>query len=144
LAGHYNKRILLRSKEKPMAVHSAAKLIQHGKLGQSVAEIWLSDDVTTLGRAASCQIVIDNDFASRRHAQIVRRDELYWLRDLNSKNGTLLDGQPVTTEMSLSDGAEIRIGDTVFRFIDPMATRTQPGVSGGPLPIRVDVDSRDV
>ena len=127
-----------------MAVDNVAKLIRHGKAGQPTAEIQLNDDVTTLGRAASCQIVIDNDFASRRHAQIIRRDELYWLRDLNSKNGTLLDEQPVTAEMPLSDGAEIRIGDALFRFIDPMATRTQPGVAGGPLPIRVDVDSRDV
>jgi hypothetical protein len=127
-----------------MAVNNAAKLIRCGKLGQAVAEILLDDDVTTLGRAASCQIVIDNDFASRRHAQIIRRDELYWLRDLRSKNGTLLDDQPVTTEMPLNEGAEIRIGETLFRFIDPMSTRTQPGVAGGPLPIRVDADSRDV
>jgi len=127
-----------------MVVENVAKLFRHGKAGQTIAEILLGADVTTLGRAASCQIVSDNDFASRRHAQIIRRDEQYWLRDLNSKNGTLLDGQAVTTEMPLYDGAEIRIGDAVFRFFDPLATRTQPGVAGQPLPLHVDADSREV
>lgn len=118
----------------------AAKLIRRG----SAEEILLTDDVTTLGRAASCRIVIENDFASRRHAQIIRRDEVYWLRDLDSKNGTLLNNAPVTAETPLTDGAELRIGDAVFYFVDPLATRTQPGVAGGVLPIRVEIDSRNV
>lgn len=123
---------------------TAAKLIRRGGLGPFGEEIALADDVTTLGRAVSCQIVIDNDFASRRHAQIVRRDEIYWLRDLNSKNGTLLDSEPVTTEVQLVDGAEIRIGETVFRFIDPLATRTQPGVVGTTAPLWVDANAREI
>ena len=61
---------------------------------------------TVLGRAATCQVVIEDDFASRRHAQITRRDDGYWLCDLDSKNGTLLDGQPVTGEVLLEDGAD--------------------------------------
>lgn len=120
---------------------SRPKLIE---LGQGRREIILTDDVTTLGRAASCQIVIENDFASRRHAQIIRRDEVYWLRDLNSKNGTLLNNEPVTTEMALADGAEIRIGDTIFHFVDPLVTRTQPGLVGGEPSLRVEAETREV
>ena len=111
-----------------------AKLIRRGGPGLLNQEILLTDDVTTLGRAISCQVVIDSDFASRRHAQIIRRDDLYWLRDLNSNNGMLLNNEPVTAEIQLIDGAEIRIGETVFRFVDPMATRTQPGVAGAATP----------
>ena len=105
-------------------------------------EIPLLQDVTTMGRAPTCQIVIDSDFASRRHAQIVRRDDTYWVRDLNSKNGTMLDETPVSQELVLTDGAEIAVGEARFRFSDPTATRTHPGLAASPL--QVDVGSRDV
>jgi hypothetical protein len=121
-----------------------ARLIEQGRAGQAVAEILLADDVATLGRAASCQVVIESDFASRRHAQIVRREEVYWLRDLGSKNGTLLDNNPVSGEVILGDGAEIRIGETAWRFVDPAATVTQPGLVGGVPALRVEVDTRQV
>jgi hypothetical protein len=125
-------------------INTAAKLIKRGGAGPIGQEIVLADDVTTLGRAAGCQVVLDSDFASRRHAQIVRRDELYWLRDLNSKNGTLLNNEPVAAEMQLVDGADIRIGETVFRFIDPMATRTQPGVDGAAAGLWIDSNAREI
>jgi DNA-binding response OmpR family regulator len=89
-------------------------------------------------------VVIDSDFASRRHAQIIRRDENYWLRDLGSKNGVLLDGQRLTTETLLVDGAEIRIGETSFYFVDPAATRTHPGLAYGTTALRVEAGSRAV
>ncbi len=121
-----------------------AKLIRRSGGGQLNEEIGLSDDVTTLGRATNCQIVIDSTFSSRRHAQIIRRDELYWLRDLNSKNGTLLNYEPVITEMQLFDGAEIGIGETVFRFMDPMVTRTQPGLAGTRSTLWIELNRREV
>jgi DNA-binding response OmpR family regulator len=125
-------------------LESIAKLIVREGLGRVRQEFLLTEDVITLGRAASCQVVIDHDFASRRHAQIIRRDEVYWLRDLDSKNGTLLDNEPVIGEMPLADGAEIRIGPVTFRFIDPEATRTQPGLAGSAAVLRVDASSREV
>ena len=64
-----------------MMMHIPAKLIITSGPEQG-QEIDLPHDVTTLGRAASCQIQIEGSFASRRHAQIIRRDEVYWLRDL--------------------------------------------------------------
>lgn len=124
--------------------HTIARLIVREGLGRVGQELMLVDDVTTLGRAATCQVVIDNDFASRRHAQITRRDEVYWLRDLDSKNGTLLDNEPVNGEMPLADGAEIRIGSVVLRFIDPAATRTQPNLAASMAGLRVEAVTRQV
>ena len=46
--------------------------------------------------------------------------------------------------MQLVDGADIRIGETVFRFIDPMATRTQPGVGEAAAELWVDANSREI
>jgi hypothetical protein len=121
-----------------------ARLVVRAGMGRVGQEILLADDVTTLGRAATCQVVIDNDFASRRHAQIIRRDELYWLRDLDSKNGTLLDNEPVTAETPLADGAEIRIGAVILRFVDPAATRTQPNLVAAAALLRVEASARQV
>jgi DNA-binding response OmpR family regulator len=50
----------------------------------------------------------------------------------------------VTSETILTDGAEIRIGEAVFRFVDPAATRTQPGLAGKPPALWVDADRREV
>lgn len=124
--------------------HNVARLVVREGLGRVGQEILLVDDVTTLGRAASCQVVIDNDFASRRHAQIVRREDVYWLRDLDSKNGTLLDNERVTAETPLADGAEIRIGAVALRFVDPAATRTQPDLAVSLARLRVDASARQV
>jgi hypothetical protein len=104
----------------------------------------LTGPVTTLGRAATCQVVIEDNFASRHHAQIARRDDRYWLRDLESKNGTLLDGEAVTGEIPLPDGATIQIGDTRLRFHDPGATMTHPGVLAAESVLRVDPATRQV
>jgi DNA-binding response OmpR family regulator len=125
-------------------LESIAKLVVREGMGRAGQEFLLTEDVITLGRAANCQVVIDHDFASRRHAQIIRRDEVYWLRDLDSKNGTLLDNEPVMGEMPLADGAEIRIGPVTLRFIDPETTRTQPGLAGSAAVLRVDASSREV
>ncbi len=125
-------------------IDCVAKLIRPGRPDQTGTEILLTEDVTTLGRAASCQVVIESDFASRRHAQIIRRDEVYWLRDLGSKNGILLDGEVVTSEIMLADGAEIRIGESVFCFVDPAATHTLPGLARANAALRVEADKREV
>ncbi len=127
-----------------MTERVAKLIINSGMAGKVGQEILLNQDVITLGRTPTCQVVIDSDFASRRHAQIVRRDDMYWLRDLGSKNGTLLDEQDVTEEVALSNGAEISIGEAKFRFVDPAATRTHPGVSTGSMPIYVDGGTREV
>jgi hypothetical protein len=122
----------------------AKLVVRSGMPGRMGDEILLAQDVTTLGRAPSCQVVIDSDFASRRHAQIIRRDQLYWVKDLGSKNGTLLNGEPLSGEAPLSDGAEIRIGDTNFTFVDTEVTQTFVGVGTEAVPLRVEPGTREV
>jgi pSer/pThr/pTyr-binding forkhead associated (FHA) protein len=111
---------------------------------QSGQVIPLVQSAMILGRGGTCQIIVKDDFASRRHAQIVQRDECYWLRDLNSKNGTLLDGRPVEGDMLLADGSVIQIGDTRFRFHDPAATMTHPSLPPTEDSLRVDPAARQV
>ncbi len=71
---------------------------------------------TTLGRERINSIVLRDTKVSRRHAEIRRQDGSFVLQDLNSQNGTFVNGQRISTAVALQPGDEIRIGDTVLRF----------------------------
>lgn len=73
--------------------------------------------VTSIGRAASNSVVIrDDDTCSLEHALISWRAGRWWLEDLNSRNGTLLNGNPVTASTALMNGDVVQIGQQQFRF----------------------------
>jgi pSer/pThr/pTyr-binding forkhead associated (FHA) protein len=70
-----------------------------------------------IGRGPSNQVVIAEDtFASRNHAWIAFEQGEFWLEDLGSTNGTLLNGHPVVKKQVLSAGDKIRVGHTEFSF----------------------------
>ncbi|MFZ0063545.1 MAG: GGDEF domain-containing protein [Pyrinomonadaceae bacterium] len=81
----------------------------------------LDRDEVTLGRALEADVRINDSRASRLHARIiVERNAEHGsvrciIRDLASTNGTLINGQPLT-EVVLSEGDKISIGDQLFRF----------------------------
>ena len=78
-----------------------------------------TDPSCTLGRLDSNQLQLANDSVSNRHARIELRGDAYWLLDLNSTNGTFINGLPIT-EAQLRDGDLIRLGENVqLRFICP-------------------------
>jgi hypothetical protein len=83
--------------------------------GDRVSDTFRLGPAATLGRMAGCDIVLADPGASRRHAQIVRRDDGYAVIDLGSTNGTLVNGEPVR-ERLLVDGDRITIGATVLEF----------------------------
>lgn len=67
----------------------------------------------TLGAADDCDIVIDDPYVSRRHCRIVREDERYWIEDLDSCNGTYVDGERVVKRKELSMNDSIGLGKTL-------------------------------
>jgi DNA-binding winged helix-turn-helix (wHTH) protein len=78
-----------------------------------------------LGRESEAgSIQIDSPTVSRRHARISVWASSVSLQDLDSKNGTYLRGEPVTTAVALTDGDEIRIGAIVLRFRMASGSRT--------------------
>ncbi|MGA7396895.1 MAG: FHA domain-containing protein [Solirubrobacterales bacterium] len=70
----------------------------------------------TLGRSADADISFDDRYASGLHARVYPRGDRYFVEDMNSTNGTLLNGGPLVGENELGDGFTIAIGDTTFRF----------------------------
>ncbi len=70
----------------------------------------------TVGRAAGCEITLDDTFASQIHARVFARDGQYLLEDLGSTNGTYLNGQKVTGPTVFSPGDRMQIGNTVMEL----------------------------
>jgi DNA-binding winged helix-turn-helix (wHTH) protein len=69
-----------------------------------------------LGREKEDGINLDSPTVSRRHARILISATGATLEDLNSKNGTFLHGQRVSSAVTLTNGDEIRAGSVVLRF----------------------------
>lgn len=76
--------------------------------------------VVNVGRAEYNDIVLPEDSVSTIHAKLQRREGIWVLIDLESTNGTLVDGERVTGETPLAPGAFIRFGDvqTIFEPTD--------------------------
>lgn len=77
--------------------------------------ISLSNHPVALGRAPECDIPLDDEEASRRHAEVIPTSEGYRLVDLGSTNGTTVNNVAIQ-EHELEDGDEIAIGTTIIRF----------------------------
>ena len=71
-----------------------------------------------IGREAWCQVALPSRTVSRRHARIVHDVDGYFLEDLNSINGTSINGFRVEHRMRLEDGDRIDVYDTVLLFCD--------------------------
>jgi hypothetical protein len=70
----------------------------------------------SLGRSPDADIRLDDRYASGIHARVFTRGGAYFVEDLNSTNGTLLNSQELRGEAELVDGDLIRIGDTELRL----------------------------
>lgn len=74
------------------------------------------DRPVTLGRHRNNLIVLQDEHASRWHAEIFAEDGKWFVRDFGALNGTRLNGQPVVQQAPLEDGSVIGIGKTELRF----------------------------
>ncbi len=72
--------------------------------------------ITSMGRSMSNNLVIKDEFASNSHALIMRRGEQWWLQDLQSRNGTLLNGILLKETAVITPGDIITIGDTQLKL----------------------------
>lgn len=68
-----------------------------------------------VGRSPSSDIVIDEPFVSATHARFTLQGPALVLEDLGSTNGTLVNGHPIGQPVTLRDGDEVQIGDTIMR-----------------------------
>jgi pSer/pThr/pTyr-binding forkhead associated (FHA) protein len=72
--------------------------------------------VTAIGRADDNTLVLQDPFASAHHALILWREGRWYLEDLDSHNGTYLNGKRLADPQPLASGDRIGIGQTMVRF----------------------------
>ena len=73
-------------------------------------------DELTIGRAAGCQIPLDDSYASQLHARLFRRDGTLLVEDLGSTNGTFLNRKKVSSAVPIRKGDRLQVGKTVLEL----------------------------
>lgn len=79
----------------------------------------LVGESTSAGRSSEGDIVLQGDeYASGRHARFTRHGGLLYVEDLGSTNGTFVNGNKAVGATPLRDGDEVKVGSTIFRFVE--------------------------
>ncbi len=99
----------------PSAVQPTAALIFLAG-GPSSGRVALVRGVTVFGRGEECDVVLDDQLCSRRHAELQRVGAVFVLRDLDSTNGVSVNGQRLDAEVELRDGDVIQMGGATMRL----------------------------
>ncbi|MEL6760417.1 MAG: FHA domain-containing protein, partial [Myxococcota bacterium] len=104
---------------------SPGRLVALSDIGVRRKEIALVGALLSIGRSERNTIVLDDDSVSKHHAEIaLAKDGSFWLRDLGSSNGTVVNGSLARSEHRLREGDEVEIGLCRFRYTEqPPATR---------------------
>ena len=93
-------------------------------------ELRWEQPVLTIGRDPANDLVIDHKLASRRHARFEQDEAGFYIRDLESTNGTYLGGERIAGAQLLRNNDEVWVANTVIIFRDPEAT-----MKGTPPPV---------
>lgn len=96
--------------------------------GEEIKGRWaLAEPVTSIGRWEDNDVVVDDRWVSRYHAQVRREEEKCIIEDLGSKNGTFVNGRRITEPTVLADGDEVQVTPLVkLTFVDYGSTAPLP------------------
>ncbi|QDU79993.1 Phosphoserine phosphatase RsbU [Polystyrenella longa] len=87
----------------------------------------LSRDELTIGRHPECDIFLNSDMVSRRHARVYTNGGQVFIEDLGSGNGTFINGQRVNQPTAIKNEDRVKIGPILFRFDSTQAmNKTAP------------------
>ncbi|MBC6935731.1 MAG: FHA domain-containing protein [Chloroflexi bacterium] len=85
---------------------------------QPTQQVPISRDEIIVGRDESCDVPLPERQISRQHIRIYRQNDRFYVQDLDSKNGTWINGQPLKGSTELHDGDEIQLALTTrIRFV---------------------------
>jgi hypothetical protein len=97
-------------------VPSSARLVAEHGGGLHAGQAFIVGSGLVIGRADGIEVRIEDTFASGRHARVFDHDGLVYVEDMNSTNGTYLNGRRVDGQEPLNANDRIRIGDTELRY----------------------------
>ncbi len=120
----------------------SALLVQFER--ETIRRQWaLNKPVVRVGRWPDNDVVVEDRWVSRYHAEIRREGQSYTVHDLDSKNGTYVNGRRIAGPHALADGDQISVAPLhVLTFVDYAATAPLPGQRVRPL--ELIPETRDV
>jgi len=98
------------------ALPSGAALLVVRRGPDAGARFLLDQDITVAGRHPGVEIFLDDVTVSRMHAEFMRRGTSFFVRDLNSLNGTFILGERIDGDVPLEDGTEVQVGKFKLTF----------------------------
>ena len=108
-------------------------VVEDSKIFTAGTRFPINKETTTIGRSSASDIdLVNDDTASRVHAQLTRHGEQLYVEDMGSTNGTYVNGERISSVVPLGLGDELRVGITSLRRVDSDAsedTRIRPAAS---------------
>ena len=77
----------------------------------------LGEAPIVIGRSPACTLVLEDEYASSRHAALTPQADGWWIEDLSSRNGTFIDDERLMQPRQLRIGDIIRIGQTTLELV---------------------------
>ncbi len=101
----------------PLSPYGQLIVANAGQSGLAVGKVFPLSPTTIIGRSPDSDIALNDNFLSGAHAQLQLRGDEWLLEDLNSTNGTFVNGFEVRGATSINDGDVIRIGRVELKFV---------------------------
>ena len=113
-------RVMYRKKTGELAGAYLKLINLRRELDFMVEESYEVSDDETIGRGRKCSIIIGDKYLSMKNSRIFKLSGKFYLEDLDSTNGTYLNGRPLGDKaVELLDGDKISLGRTNFLFVRP-------------------------
>ena len=124
LVSEWKTRITKVQVAAPKATSGDGCLVLIYPPGLDLGRRWsLGSSEIVVGRGSDCDVQIDRDSVSRRHARVYRVDEQWFVEDLGSTNGSYINDIPVQRS-PLRDGDFVKIGSAIFKFLSGSGIET--------------------
>ena len=116
-------------------------------MGGEATPFPIANSPVVLGRHPDCDVQLQSNMVSRKHAQVVRDEGRYYVEDLGSGNGTFVNGQPIEKRTALKHQDRIKLGPVLLRFeadgVDGEALADSVRGSGSTVSFKLDISSGD-
>jgi pilus assembly protein CpaF len=112
--------------------------IKDGNSGKSF-EYPVKKTSVMIGKREGNDIILDRTNISREHCQIIQVNGGFFVRDLQSRNGTFVNGDRITGDTILEHGTTIQLGDFLVRFLDPDSVTPQTALN---IPVHSGLEAK--